>query len=149
MSCLKQTLTLGLVTPTVTKTLEEANGAEEALAAEALAVVQAIAETVQLLKIKLTITEGTHWAIQYKKIVYALPVYCTDKGYQYIEDIICTNTEPLQATFLPLYPIASQWSSTYHVEIKTVNPLAIPDRNGARTPITQMVEKTHIFNLDL
>ena len=78
---------------------------------------------------KLTITESSNRAIQFKKIVDALPVYCADKGYWYIDNIICTNTELLQAAFLPLYPIASQWSTTYHVEIKTVDPLAIQDRN--------------------
>ena len=33
-SCLKQTLTLGAVTPTVTNTSEDVDGAKEALAAE-------------------------------------------------------------------------------------------------------------------
>ena len=47
LSCLKQTLTLGFVTPTVTKI------PQEALAAEAAAVVQAVAGTVQLLNIHL------------------------------------------------------------------------------------------------
>ena len=46
MPCLKQTLTLGVVTPSVTKTPQEADRAEVALAAEAAAVVQAVAETV-------------------------------------------------------------------------------------------------------
>ena len=56
---------------------------------------------------KLTITESANRAIQYKKITDALPVYCVDKGYRYIYDIICTTTE-LQAAFLLPYPIASQ-----------------------------------------
>ena len=53
-SCLKQTLTLtlGPVTPTVTITPEEADGAEEALAAEVGAVAETIAER-QLLNIHL------------------------------------------------------------------------------------------------
>ena len=46
LSCLKQTLTLtlGPVTPTVTITPEEADGAEEALAAKVAAVAETIAE---------------------------------------------------------------------------------------------------------
>ena len=44
LSCLKQTLTLESVTPTIAKTPQEADGAEEALAAKAAAVVEAIAE---------------------------------------------------------------------------------------------------------
>ena len=54
-SCLKQTitLTLGLVTPTGAITLEEADGAKEALAAKAAMVTETITETVQLLNIHL------------------------------------------------------------------------------------------------
>ena len=39
LPCLKQTLTLGVVTPTVTKTPQEADRAKVALAAKAVAVV--------------------------------------------------------------------------------------------------------------
>ena len=53
LSCLKQTVTLWLVTPTVTKTPQEADGAKESLAAEATAVVEVVAETAQLLNIHL------------------------------------------------------------------------------------------------
>ena len=53
LSCLKLTLTLGAVTPTVTKVPQEPDGAKEALAAEAAAFVQAIIETVQLPNINL------------------------------------------------------------------------------------------------
>ena len=42
---------------------------------------------------KLTITESSNRAIQFKKIVNDLPVYSVDKGYQYIDNIILTNTE--------------------------------------------------------
>ena len=53
MSYLKQTLTLGVVTPTVIKTPQEVDRAKVVLAAEALVVEQAVAETVQLLNIHL------------------------------------------------------------------------------------------------
>ena len=56
---------------------------------------------------KLTITGSTNRAIQLKKITDSLPVYCADKKYQYIDDIICTNTELLQADFLLAYPDAA------------------------------------------
>ena len=48
-SYLKQTLTLGPVTPTVTITPEEADGAEEALVAEVAAVAETIAERQSLI----------------------------------------------------------------------------------------------------
>ena len=53
MSCLKQTLTLGPVTPTGAITPEEAEEAKEALAAEAVAVAEIITEIAQLLDIHL------------------------------------------------------------------------------------------------
>ena len=98
---------------------------------------------------KLTITESANRAIQYKKITDALPVCCADKGYTYINDISCTNTELLQTANLLPYLLAAQWSTTYHIEIETVNPLAIPGVDRSCTPIKQMVEKTHVFNSNL
>ena len=55
LSCLKQTLTLvlGPVTPTGAITPEEADGAKEAMSAEAAAVVETITEIAQLLDIHL------------------------------------------------------------------------------------------------
>ena len=37
---------------------------------------------------KLTITKGGQRATQYKKILDALPVFCVDKGYKFIKDVI-------------------------------------------------------------
>ena len=53
---------------------------------------------------KLTITKGGQRATQYKKIIDALPVFCADEGYKLINNVIWTNTELLQAAFLPTYP---------------------------------------------
>ena len=53
---------------------------------------------------KLTITECTHQATQYKKLIDALPVLCTDKGFRFVNDIICTDRELVKASFLPSYP---------------------------------------------
>ena len=53
---------------------------------------------------KLTITKGGQQATQYKKIIDALPVFCADKGYKFIDDVIWTNTVKLEAAFLPTHP---------------------------------------------
>ena len=53
LSCLKQTPTLGMVTPTRTITLKEADKAQEALVTKAVMVAIAITETAQLLIIDL------------------------------------------------------------------------------------------------
>ena len=37
---------------------------------------------------KLTITKGGQRATQYKKIIDALPVFCADKGYKFIDNVI-------------------------------------------------------------
>ena len=99
---------------------------------------------------KLTITKSGQQATQYKKIIDALPVFCADKGYRFIDDVIQTNTELLQAAFLPTYPDPALWSSTYHVQINVVNPAAIPDPQTLRRPvIADMQEKSHVFNPNL
>ena len=48
---------------------------------------------------KLTITDGSTRAVQHKKIINALPVFCTDKGYWFIDEIICKKTKLTEADF--------------------------------------------------
>ena len=89
-------------------------------------------------------------ATKYKKIIDALPVFCVDKGYKFINDVIWTNTKLPQASFLSTYPDLALSSSTYHVQIHTVNPAAIPDAQTLRCAvITNMQEEFHIFNPNL
>ena len=99
---------------------------------------------------KLTITEGGQQATQYKKIIDVLPVFCADKGYKFIDDVIQTNTKLLEAAFLPTYPEATQWSSTYHVQIDVVNTTVATDPLTGLCPlITEMQRKSHVFNPNL
>ena len=80
----------------------------------------------------------------------ALPVLCADKNYRYIYDIVHTWTKLRAAAFLPVHPDPAQWSDTYSVEIKTVNPNAPPAaQTGACPIIISMVEKTHILNANV
>ena len=48
-----------------------------------------------------------------------------------------------------MYSVITQWSNTLHIEIETVDPESVPGTNGSRTPIKEMVEKTHVFNANL
>ena len=99
---------------------------------------------------KLTITEGGQQATQYKKILDALPVLAADKGYKYINDIIRTDKEKEISDFTPTYPLASQWSTTYHVEVVTVNPKATPDPTTKKRPtVIKLQERTNVHNPDL
>ena len=96
---------------------------------------------------KLTITEDGQPATQYKKIIDALPVFCTDKGYKFIDDVIWTNTELLEAAFMPTYPIATLWSNTYHVQVETIDPASIPDPQTLLCPFTtEIQERSHVFD---
>ena len=56
---------------------------------------------------KLTIAKNVHRATQYKKIIDTLPVFCVDKNYIYINDIIPTGTKLFEAAFLPVYSDAT------------------------------------------
>ena len=88
---------------------------------------------------KLTITEGGQRATQDKKILDALPVFYADKGYKFIDDIIWTNTELLEAIFLPTYPNATLWSSTCYVQVVVVDAtVAVDPQTLCRPLITEM-----------
>ena len=64
---------------------------------------------------KLTITDGSNIATQHKKTVNALPVFCADKVYLFVNEIICKNTELTEADFQETYPRAVLWSTKYHI----------------------------------
>ena len=99
---------------------------------------------------KLTITKGGQQATQYKKIRDALPVFCADKGYKFIDNVIRTNTEQLRSAFMPAYSLASQWLNIYHVQVETVDPTAIPDATTLRcAPVITMQKRTNVFNPNL
>ena len=51
---------------------------------------------------------------------------------------------------MPTYPLASQWSNTYYVEVATVDPLAVPDATTLkRETVIKMQKRTNVFNLNL
>ena len=96
---------------------------------------------------KLTITKGGQQATQYKKIFDTLPVFCADKGYKFINNVIWSNTKLLEAAFLSTYPTATLWSTTYHVQVDVA--VALPDANGVRPLITEIQQKSHVFDPNL
>ena len=84
---------------------------------------------------KLIITKGGQQATRYTKVIDTLPVFYAGKGYKFINDVIRTNTELVQTTSLPTYPNATLWSNTYHVQVETINPAAIPDPQTLCCPL--------------
>ena len=99
---------------------------------------------------KLTITECSHQATQFKKIHNALPVLCTDKGFRFISDIICTNKELLKTNHLTIYPDANLWLRTMNLKINLIDPLVPVDtQTGARPIIKVVAKKTHVFDTNM
>ena len=99
---------------------------------------------------KLTITKGGQRATQYKKIHDAQPVFYADKGYQFIDDVIRTNTEQVRSAFMQAYPDASQWSNTYHIQVKTIDAAALSDTTTlSRAPIITVQKRSNVFNPNL
>ena len=39
----------------------------------------------------------------------ALPVLCADKGFKYLDDVICNNEELNKTTHMQIYPAAIQY----------------------------------------
>ena len=65
-------------------------------------------------------------SVQPELLNMTLPVLRVNKNYRRINDVLCNWTDLDEAAFLPQYPNPVQWSNTYYVEIKTVNPNANP-----------------------
>ena len=55
----------------------------------------------------------------------------------------------LEAAFFPTYPTATLWSSKYHVKVNVVEAAAVPDQHGICPLITEMQQKSHIFDPNL
>ena len=70
---------------------------------------------------KLTITECSYQATQFKKIHDALPVLCVDKGFRFINNITCTNKELIKTNHLPTYPDETLYLTVVNVEINLVD----------------------------
>ena len=96
----------------------------------------------------LSITKCRPWSIQLNKVLKAISVICQDKHYDYIPDIINSNTKQTQEYFLSDHPIERRHSSEHHVKLGFVNPIIGLDVLSGNSPINpEMVESTPIFNL--
>ena len=96
---------------------------------------------------KLTITETGHRPTQLKKITDALPVLCADKNFRGLNEVLWTGRDlGVKTDFMPTYPNATQWSTTHHVQVSTVNPFDVPAADGSRPVHFEIMEQTHIFD---
>ena len=56
---------------------------------------------------KLTITKTGHRPSQFKKICDVLPVFCADKNYQGLNEVLRTGHDKVKDDFMPAYPNAT------------------------------------------
>ena len=99
---------------------------------------------------KLTITKTGYIPSQFKKIRNALPVFCADKNYRGLDEVLRTGRDKVKDDFMPAYLDATQWSTTHHVKIASVDPEADLVKGNNMRPVTyQIMEKTIVTNTNL
>ena len=65
-------------------------------------------------------------------------------------EILRTGRDLVKTDFMPNYPNATQWSTTHHVQVSTVNPNNDLDEDTGERPVSyQIMEKTHVFDANL
>ena len=64
---------------------------------------------------KLIITKTGHRPSQFKKISDTFSVFCADKNYQGLDEVLRTRRDPVKTDFMLAYPDATRWSSTHHI----------------------------------
>ena len=69
---------------------------------------------------ELTITETGYRPSQFKKIYDALPVFCTDKHYGGLDEVLRTGCDKVKEDFMPASPNANLWSNTHQIQVATV-----------------------------
>mmetsp|Transcript_51999 Transcript_51999/g.58081 ORF Transcript_51999/g.58081 Transcript_51999/m.58081 type:complete len:152 (+) Transcript_51999:132-587(+) len=91
---------------------------------------------------KLTITETGHRPSQFKKLYDALPLFCADKNYGGLDEVLCTGHDKVKDDFMPAYPNANLWSNTHQIQIATVatDATEIEATTGERVTTYQLVE---------
>ena len=85
---------------------------------------------------ELTITETRHRPSQFKKIYNALPVFCADKNYGDLNEVLHTGRDKIEDNFMPAYPDATRWSTKYHIQIASVDPEANLVEGTNMRPVT-------------
>ena len=56
---------------------------------------------------ELTVTETGHRPSQFKKFWNALPVFCADKNYGSLDEVLHTGRDQVEDDFMPAYPNAN------------------------------------------
>ena len=117
---------------TGTSTLEEVDGAEAPTPAVAAAITVTITETSRSQNVlskekmkdgpisELTIIETGYRPSQFKKLYDALPVFCADKNYSGLDEVLRTRHDQVERDFMLAYPNPTLWSHTHQIQVATV-----------------------------
>ena len=101
---------------------------------------------------ELTITETGHRPSQFKKIYDALPVFCADKNYGGLYEVLRTRRDQVEDDFMPDYPDANLWSHTHQIQVATVAAGATRieySLTGERVTTYKVVDETIVTNANL
>ena len=71
---------------------------------------------------ELTITETRHRSSPLKKLYDAIPVFCADKNYGNLNEVLHTGHDQVEGDFMPAYPNATLWSNTHQIQVASVQP---------------------------
>ena len=101
---------------------------------------------------ELTITETGNRPSQFKKIYDALPVFCADKNYGGLDEVLRTGRDKVKDDFMPAYPNANLWSNTHQIQVATVAAgvaLIEGSTTGQHVTTYQLVDQTIVTNANL
>ena len=101
---------------------------------------------------ELTITETRQRPSQFKKIYNALPVFCADKNFGGLDEVLCTGRDKVENDFIPAYPNANIWSIKHQIQVATVAEGAtriLGSLTGKCVTTYELVDHTVVTNASL
>ena len=101
---------------------------------------------------ELTTTETGHRPSQFKKLYDALPLFCADKNYDGLDEVLCTGHDQVEGDFMPAYPNVNLWSYTHQIQVTTVaDRAALIEGSLTDKPVTtyELVNKTIVTDANL
>ena len=64
---------------------------------------------------ELAITEIGHRPSQFKRLYDALPVFCINKNYGGLDEVLRTGHDQVEGDFMRAYPNATLWSHIHQI----------------------------------
>ena len=93
-----------------------------------------------------------HRPSQFKKIYGALPVFCADKNYGGLDEVLRSGRDKVENDFIPAYPNANLWSNTQQIQVFSVLPetaLVEGTTPNERVVTYQLMEQIIVTNSNL